>query len=857
MPLISSALPNLINGVSQQPPALRLPSQGEVQENGLSSVVDGLTKRPATRHIATLSNIPSAVSSAFLHTIRRGDNLEFYSMVITAGSILVYDELGVQQTVNPTTGALNYLSGISDPASQVTATTIADFTFIVNKNKVVAKSTAKHPARNPEALVYIKQADYSSEYELTITKGGSTRTQKLTTKSSSQADTAATQNAEQSIQTDRIAQNLRHNVTVATSHYDNVQNAVVHSGLTYTLYGNVIYIQGNSASDDFEVSVKDSNGNQDIFAYKGQTGDFKKLPPDGPAGFVVQIIGDNAKNQDDYYVQLSVGTNGTKFYKECAKPDSEKDFDNTTMPHVLIREANGTFTFKPNTWDERKVGDEDTNPFPSFIGFKINDIFFHRNRLGFLSDENVIFSQSAEYYNFFNTTTLTFVESNPIDVAVSNNQISILKQAIPFSESLLLFSDLNQFRLSAGEILAADTVAVDVTTQFEADLLSKPVGAGKYVYFATKRGDFGGVREYFVETDTETNDAADITAHVPTYIEGQITKLAASSNEDLLLMLTDGEKDVVYVYKWYFNKNEKLQSSWSKFKIGEVFKAKDPNATVEILQAEFDGSEIVMLVKYVYRKDSVGNSGSVSNVVQTDVCLERLQLSRDVTEDQTDDKIPVLLDRRFEVGSGGSYTTGNSFAYYYNDDTGTRQSFNVAYDGPASTVPLGQQYATTMYPESSPNHINSFLTFVSQDGSEIPAKDVPQAITDGKKVWGGLKYTFKYQFSEQVIKNNNVAITTGRMQIRNFHIVFSDTSFFKVKIRPDNRNETIKTFTGRVLGSEQNKVGVTPIATGSFKVPVLAESSKVTITIESDSHLPCAFQSAEYEAMYKDRTRRL
>ena len=856
MPLISSALPNLINGVSQQPPALRLPSQGEVQENGLSSVVDGLTKRPATRHIATLPNIPASISSAFLHTIRRGDNLEFYSLVVTNGSIFVYDQLGVQQTVNPTTGALNYLSGLSDPASQVTATTIADFTFIVNKNKVVAKSTATYPARNPEALVYIKQADYSSEYELSITKGGVKRTQKLTTKSSSQADTAATQNAEQSIQTDRIAANLRHNVSVATSHYDNIQNATAHTGLTYTLFGNVIYIQGNSASDDFEVAVKDSNGNQDIFAYKGQTGDFKKLPPDGPTGFVIQVIGDNAKNQDDYYVQLSEGTNGTKFYKECAAPSSEKAFDNTTMPHVLIREANGTFTFKPNTWDERKVGDEDTNPFPSFIGFKINDIFFHRNRLGFLSDENVIFSQSAEYYNFFNTTTLTFVESNPIDVAVSNNQISILKQAIPFSESLLLFSDLNQFRLSAGEILAADTVAVDVTKQFEADLLSKPVGAGKYVYFANKRGDFAGVREYYVETDTETNDAADVSAHVPTYLEGRIRKLSASSNEDLLLVLTDGEKDVVYVYKWYFNKNEKLQSSWSKFKIGEVFKAKDPTATVEVLQAEFDGSEIVMLVKYVYGKDSVNNSGSVSNVVQTDVCLERLQLSRDVTEDQTDDKIPVLLDRRFEVGSGGSYTSGHNVPYYYLDDAGSRQSFNVAYDGVAVRFPMGP-YTGLPVPTSNTNHIDDFLTFVSQDGSEIPAKDVPQAITDGKRVWGGLKYTFKYQFSEQVIKNNNVAVTTGRMQIRNFHIVFSDTSFFKVKIRPDNRNETVKTFTGRILGSEQNKLGVTPIATGSFKVPVLAESSKVTITLESDSHLPCAFQSAEYEAMYKDRTRRL
>jgi len=396
---------------------------------------------------------------------------------------------------------------------------------------------------------------------------------------------------------------------------------------------------------------------------------------------------------------------------------------------------------------------------------------------------------------------------------------------------------------------------VDVTTQFEADLLSKPVGAGKYVYFATKRGDFAGVREYYVETDTETNDAADVSAHVPTYIQGQIRKLAASSNEDLLLMLTDGEKDVVYVYKWYFNKNEKLQSSWSKFKIGEVFKAKDSGASVEILQAEFDGSEIVMLVKYSYAEGIQSGSNVLYNT-KVDVTLERLQLSRDVTEDQTDDKIPVLLDRRFEVGSGGSYTSGHNVPYYYLDDAGSRQSFNVAYDGVAVRFPPSP-YTGLPVPTSNTLHIDDFLTFVSQDGSEIPAKNVPQAIADGKRVWGGLKYTFKYQFSEQVIKNNNVAITTGRMQIRNFHIVFSDTSFFKVKIRPDNRNETVKTFTGRILGSEQNKLGVTPIATGSFKVPVLAESSKVTITIESDSHLPCAFQSAEYEAMYKDRTRRL
>ena len=44
MPLINHAIPNLINGVSQQPETLRLSSQAEAQENGMSSVVEGLKK---------------------------------------------------------------------------------------------------------------------------------------------------------------------------------------------------------------------------------------------------------------------------------------------------------------------------------------------------------------------------------------------------------------------------------------------------------------------------------------------------------------------------------------------------------------------------------------------------------------------------------------------------------------------------------------------------------------------------------------------------------------------------------------------------------------------------------------------
>ena len=67
MALISQSIPNLINGVSQQPASLRLSTQAELQENGFSDVVSGLQKRPSTQHIADLGVI-SNLDKAFIHT---------------------------------------------------------------------------------------------------------------------------------------------------------------------------------------------------------------------------------------------------------------------------------------------------------------------------------------------------------------------------------------------------------------------------------------------------------------------------------------------------------------------------------------------------------------------------------------------------------------------------------------------------------------------------------------------------------------------------------------------------------------------------------------------------------------------
>ena len=107
MALVSASIPNLINGVSQQPPSLRLKTQAQVQENGFSTVVDGLKKRPSSEHIKTLSNVPANIESGFIHTIRRDEN-EFYILVITNNALKVYDKNGVEQTVTESPTAVSY-----------------------------------------------------------------------------------------------------------------------------------------------------------------------------------------------------------------------------------------------------------------------------------------------------------------------------------------------------------------------------------------------------------------------------------------------------------------------------------------------------------------------------------------------------------------------------------------------------------------------------------------------------------------------------------------------------------------------------------------------------------------------------
>ena len=164
------------------------------------------------------------------------------------------------------------------------------------------------------------------------------------------------------------------------------------TGITATVIGNGMYLTASSA---FNIEVVD----QDLMRVMQDTAnDVTKLPLQCKLGYIVKIQNTRSADEDDYYVKFSSANSldGTGSWIECAKPGIAKSFDTTTMPHVLQRQASGAFLVKEGTYTDRIIGDEVTNPVPTFVGQQINKIVFFRNRLCFLSGENVITSRPGE-----------------------------------------------------------------------------------------------------------------------------------------------------------------------------------------------------------------------------------------------------------------------------------------------------------------------------------------------------------------------------------------------------------------------------------------------------------------------------
>ena len=452
MPLISEQISNLINGVSQQPPSLRLASQSQVQENAMVTVAEGLKKRPPLEHVTKLSN--KTDTDAKVHFINRdaderyvvlvtsdqfgsefsdafsGTEMEMFSLdsPVNTWDVSFSVAFGPQDYARVIGGIasgenVDYIT-VKDARDNLRLFTVADTSFVLNKTTVTAKSTDTAASRAPEGIVFLKQATDATAMDILI--DGVDVTGSI---HSASADTSITS-------------------------IFNALNAV--SGFVATKFGtsNVHITRTDGA--DFTLHVEAPAAN--IIAIKDTVVNFTDLPAATKDGFTIKVTGDPGSSSDDYWLKhnnqsdVDVGE-----WVETVEPGLANTIDPNTMPIKLTRSAPdpwddsfandfGTpeFSLSQITWTDRVAGDLETAPDPSFIGERLNDMSFHKNRLSFLAGENIVLSELGEFFNYYATTATDLLDTDMIDLAAPTNEVNILQNFVPFNENLMIFSDYAQ-----------------------------------------------------------------------------------------------------------------------------------------------------------------------------------------------------------------------------------------------------------------------------------------------------------------------------------------------------------------------------------------------------------------------------
>jgi hypothetical protein len=658
-----------------------------------------------------------------------------------------------------------------------------------------------------------------------------------------------------------------------------------------------VYLELVDQTKEFSITTRDDLSNSGLSAAYKEIDSISSLPASNKDGFRIKIRGDAELSADDYYVEFSTNSNavyGQGVYTETVGFGIEAGYDAGTMPHILKSDAVNSFVIMEGDYADRMSGDDDTNPLPSFVGQPIDNIFFFKNRLGFLSRENIVMSESGlgvlneqgdMQYNFGRTSVTTLLDSDPIDVSVASSRVTNLKSAKGFQENLILFSENGQFVMKGGDVLTPRTVSITPVTNFSVEDKVEPLPLGSYIYFPFTRGAFTGLREYTVNASTDVYDSAEVTEHVPAYIPKDIIDIAGTTSEDMIALLSNEEKGSLYVYNYFWNNQQKVLSAWSKFTFtGEIRGIDFIESTLYMVITNNGQTNLVEMplesglsdeAGYVTHLDmrvahkvhmrnfrftgATGVAAHLNNVnYGYDFEINGAQGYHSVPPSPEDSEILRGADGKWYVYELGGVTYAMSTAGYTQypwdaDWTGTAlANATFSFNGARDTINLPYT------PED--NSVQVYTTDglalgCTNSGYRVTLTNPLSTDTD---VWVGIPYTMKYTFSEQLFKakagNGTSPSNAAKMRIRNGSVYYADSAYFKVKVTPKFRDTYVNTFTPDVVGS--STIGSLTLGSGFYRFPVFTKPLDTTITIENESALPSTFQSAEFESFVHSRSNR-
>ena len=666
--------------------------------------------------------------------------------------------------------------------------------------------------------------------------------------------------------------------------------------------------------------VIDANGFTTSVIQQGsssnQVSTFQDLPAlDGasaPAGGSIYEVGGTAQGDGRYYV--IVFDDGSADARYIETYETPYVFDENTLPIKVRREfdsaGNPQFVASLHQYAPRVAGDVDTNALPSFAGEKINDVFVHAGRLGFLSGESVSLTSSTDFgtsANFFRATVTQLLDSDRIDLNASTGAVAKLSYAVPFANTLMLFSERAQFRFANTGAVTPATALIQQTGAHATSLDAKPQRIGSSIFAAVSDVSRTIVREFRADIDTEIIESDEVTTQVPTYVPTGVFKLAASAKKNVVFALSASDTNSVFVYNYYDNQRQRLQSAWSKWTFAD---------DTRIISAEVIDEYLYLCCSltvpdYVGSLEIANSLGTSFGTTSTRTYFARVPLE-EITE-ASGTSFPILLDftatraqtesvegyrtgsdsGASEVGTYSTLSTTNDVPFalgdgvdfsvielpYKTSSTAIRlvttdasafgqsppviTAFNVEVASSSSLTAFQQATAAFLAApsQSTANALNAIavdtdntkLAVIGRfDGVFLTTDDqitntINTSVLPNFKI--GRAYTMLYEQSPIFYKpgDTNVGKTDSRLQLRYLTLTMDDTSSFDVEVTADGRQTRKYEYEAFRPGVANFVLGERRFATERFRFPVFSQNQKVKIVFKNDTALPSTLTSLEWQ----------
>lgn len=775
---------NFSQGVSQQAAQQRRDSQCESQFDCFNSPVDGAGARPPTEIVKVFPG--KTLTGALFTELERGGTENYLAGVYNALPFAINLDSGVEGAITGGNGD-GYLTAIGGalPRDQFRAQAVEDVTFIASRLLAPAMASTVSATRYPEALVFVRAPAFDAWYRLKLRGPASIDAFVRTKDSSGSGPTEA--------RTVEIAEALK--VLI-----DGV------SGYTASTEGSLIYITRPDHAD-FTIEANDDNGDDFMYAFKGFCSSYSKLPRKGFDGFILEVQGESKTQADNYYVQFQ-GASSTGSWVEVVGPNVKTTIDKATMPHTLTITGLNTFTYGSQDWSTRIAGDEDTSPDPSFIGRRLRDLFYHKSRLGFLTEGGAVWSKTRFPYTFWADTLQTVLATAPVDVRLvaGGKGSSFPDLTVAIDEAFFIWAQKVQFRISNGQDnFKQESISADPTTAYEYAKGAEPLPVGSSLYFASEVGPYAYLRSVLFQNGRAQGDI-DVSAQVNKYLLSGIQGLTASDTLRVLFMYGTGEPSVLNVWNYLYQQQEYVQSAWNKWRLpgGTILWAGVRGNVLRVLQQRAEG---VALLKVDLTPKLVDNITGAGYLTRLDMRVDQTQVT----------------SLSFNSGTGN---TSFTLPYTPTDTTVNDVRVILAESEAGAGKKRGYSYPV-----------------VSVVGAVVTVK----GDLTGLKFYAGQRIVAERTESRFYVRTQQGVAPYDRITVNRFHLELADTGYTRIEVATPNKATRGEVFEARTAGLPGSLTGTPVPATGKLNQPIAERAGEYTMRFVNDSYLPSYWQAGNYD----------